>query len=42
LHYADEMSSKIAWISEFINGAKEDTEDDFMYHPKFGKNLYLR
>ncbi|MBU2589575.1 MAG: HD domain-containing protein [Nanoarchaeota archaeon] len=42
LYYADEISSKIAWISEFIQGAKEDTEDDFMYHPKFGKNIYLR
>lgn len=42
LYYADEMSSKLAWISEFVNDAKEDTEDDFMYNPKHGKNFYLR
>ncbi len=42
LNCADEMSASIACLSEFIEDAKEDTEDDFMFHPRFRKNFYLR
>ena len=44
LYYADEMSSKIAEMTEFISNNKEGTEDDFM--PKWDKtrptNIFLR
>jgi 3'-5' exoribonuclease len=44
LHYADESSSKIAEMLNFVNDNKEDTEDDFM--PKWDKNkptnIFLR
>lgn len=36
LHYADESSSKIAEMLNFINDNKGDTEDDFM--PRWDKN----
>jgi len=42
LHYADELSSKIAEIIEFIESAKSDTEDDFMYSQRKGRNILLR
>lgn len=44
LYHADEFSSKIAEMLNFVNENKEDTEDDFM--PKWGKNrptnIFLR
>lgn len=42
LYYADEMSSKIAEISEFIKSSREDTEDDFMYNRRKGHNILLK
>ncbi len=42
LYYADEMSSKIAEISEFIRVSREDTEDDFMYNKRRKYNVFLR
>ncbi len=42
LYYADEMSSKIAEISEFIRNSREDTEDDFMYNRRKGHNILLK
>lgn len=42
VYYADEMSSKIAEMSEFIKESREDTEDDFMYHRKNQRNIFLR
>jgi len=42
LYYADEMSSKIAEINEFIKNSKEDTEDDFMYNKRKKYNILLK
>ncbi len=42
LYYADELSSKIVEMIEFIKDNKESTEDDFMYHNKKGINIFLR
>ena len=42
LYYADEMSSKIADIINFVKDNKDQTEDDFMYNYKKGTNIFLR
>ncbi|MEM4598506.1 MAG: HD domain-containing protein [Candidatus Diapherotrites archaeon] len=42
VYYADELSSKTAEICDFIEGAKNDTEDDFMFHDRMKRNLLLR
>lgn len=42
VHYADELSSRLAEMTEFISGSKEDTEDDFMFHKRSQKNILLR
>jgi len=42
VYYADEMSSKLSSIVEFISEEKASTEDDFMYHKRQRKNIYLR
>ena len=42
LNYLDELSSKITWIMEFVDNAKEETEDEFMYDKRQGRNIYLR
>jgi len=42
VHYADELSSKLAEMTEFINSSKTDTEDDFMFHKRSQKNIFLR
>ena len=42
VHYADEMSSKVTEIIDFIEENKEATEDDFMYHRRKGHNIFLR
>ena len=41
IYYADEMSSKLAEMLEFIEDAKLSTEDDFMFHRRSGKNILL-
>jgi len=42
IYYADEMSSKLAEMTEFIKDSREDTEDDFMYNRRHGKNILLK
>lgn len=42
LYYADESSSKIAEVVEFVENAKLDTEDDFMFHKRYEKNIFLK
>lgn len=42
VYYADEMSSKLSAIIEFINEQKANTEDDFLYYKRQNRNIYLR
>ncbi len=42
LYYADELSSKLSGILNFIENSRETTEDDFMFHPRLGRNILLR
>jgi 3'-5' exoribonuclease len=42
VYYADELSAKLAEITEFISNARDDTKDEFMYHRRQGKNIFLR
>ncbi|MCX8190161.1 MAG: HD domain-containing protein [Candidatus Diapherotrites archaeon] len=42
VYYADELSSKTAEIYDFIEGAKNDTEDDFMFYDRIKRNVLLR
>jgi len=42
IYYADELSSKLAEIIEYIEDNKNGTEDDFKYNYKKGKNIFLR
>lgn len=42
LYYADELSSKIRELLGFIEQSRETTEDDFMYHPSKGRNIFLK
>ncbi|MEM0231278.1 MAG: HD domain-containing protein [Candidatus Woesearchaeota archaeon] len=42
VYYADEISSKISEMINFVRDAKEDTEDEFMFHKRSQKNIFLR
>ena len=42
IYYADELSSKISEMTEFIESAKEETEDDFMYSRRKNGNIFLK
>jgi len=42
VYYADEMSSKISEMIEFVKDARADTEDEFMFHKRSQKNIFLR
>jgi len=42
IYYADELSSKVSEMLEFIKNAKESTEDDFMFNKRNGKNILLK
>jgi len=42
IYYADELSSKISEMIGFIESAKEETEDDFMYSRRKNGNILLR
>lgn len=42
LYHADEMSTRIAEMLNFIEQNKDETEDDFMYDWKKKKNIFLR
>lgn len=41
LYYSDELSSKISEIINFIEITKKATDDVFMYHKKYKRNIYL-
>ncbi len=42
VYYADEMSSKVSEIVEFVKETRESTEDEFMYHKRHSRNIFLR
>ncbi len=42
VYYADEASSKLAEITEFVNKMINETEDEFMYNKRAGRNFLLR
>jgi len=42
IYYADELSSKLSEMTEFIASAKGETEDDFMYSKRKGTNIFLK
>lgn len=42
VYYADEMSSKITEMTDFIRSARDATEDEFMYHRRHNTNVFLR
>jgi 3'-5' exoribonuclease len=42
VYYADELSAKVAEVLEFVEESKLETEDDFMYHKRYGKNILLK
>ena len=42
LHYADDMSTKIAEMIGIVKDFKDETKDDFFYYRKKGKNIFLR
>ena len=42
VYYADDMSSKLSSVTEFTKEEKKSTENDFMYHTRQRKNIYLR
>ena len=43
IYYADEISSKLAEITEYIEENKPETEDDFkMKYPRDGRKIFLR
>lgn len=42
LYYADEISSKLSEMTEFIESSKSDTEDDFMYNRRHNRNILLK
>jgi 3'-5' exoribonuclease len=42
LYYADEMSSKTTEMVEFMELSKDETEDNFMYSRRNGRNMYLK
>ncbi|MGV8171449.1 MAG: 3'-5' exoribonuclease YhaM family protein [Candidatus Woesearchaeota archaeon] len=42
LYYADEISSKTTEMVEFMETSKDETEDNFMYSRRNGRNIYLK
>ncbi len=42
VYLADELSSKLAEIIEFVKESRKETEDDFMYHNRHRRNIYLK
>jgi 3'-5' exoribonuclease len=42
VYFADELSSKLAEFTEFKKRSREETEDDFMYSRRHGRNILLR
>ncbi|MCX6695889.1 MAG: HD domain-containing protein [Candidatus Altiarchaeota archaeon] len=41
IYYADEMSSKLSEITEYVKWARGSTDDEFMYHKRHGHNILL-
>ena len=41
VYYADEMSSKLSEITEYVKWARGSTDDEFMYHKRHGHNILL-
>jgi len=42
VYYADELSAKVAEVLDFVEDSKLETEDDFMYHKRYAKNILLK
>jgi 3'-5' exoribonuclease len=42
IYLADELSSKLAEFTEFRKRSRDETEDDFMYSRRHGRNILLR
>ncbi len=42
IHFADQMSSKLAEIIEFIKDSRSATEDEFMWSRRHRRNIFLR
>ncbi len=42
VHEVDEMSSRVAEMLEFIKASKQETEDEFMYNRRQGRNILLK
>lgn len=42
LYYADEMSAKIAEMTEFVKESAKHTEDNFMFNKRNGRNVLVR
>jgi len=41
VYYADELSSKLSEITDYVEWARKNTEDEFMYHRRHGHNILL-
>ncbi|MFH1054952.1 MAG: HD domain-containing protein [Candidatus Altiarchaeota archaeon] len=41
VNYADVLSSKLSEITEYVKWAKDNTDDEFMYHKRHGHNILL-
>jgi 3'-5' exoribonuclease len=42
VYYADEMSSKLSEIVDYVEWARDSTDDEFMYHKRHGHNILLK
>jgi 3'-5' exoribonuclease len=42
VYYADELSARLAEMTEFIEESKQSTEDEFMYQKRYNKNVLLK
>jgi len=42
IYYADEMSSKLAELIDFVKDSREATEDEFMFHKRYSRNIFLK
>jgi 3'-5' exoribonuclease len=41
VYYSDEMSSKLSEITDYVKWARENTDDEFMYHKRHERNILL-
>jgi 3'-5' exoribonuclease len=42
VYYADELSSKLSHMADFVQFARTVTEDDFLYSNRLDRNVYLK